>query len=31
MDEFNEAREVVAGLASEYEACERPDYVGGAA
>jgi hypothetical protein len=27
MDEFVDAREVVASLSSEYEACERPDYV----
>ena len=27
LDEFDDAREVVAGLAAEYEACERPDYV----
>ena len=25
--EFDDAREVVAGLAAEYQACERPDYV----
>lgn len=27
MDEFIDAREVVASLSAEYEACERPDYV----
>lgn len=27
LDEFDDAREVVAGLAAEYQACERPDYV----
>jgi tubulin gamma len=27
MDEWDEAREVVAGLAAEYEACEKADYV----
>lgn len=29
MDEFIDAREVVASLSAEYEACERPDYVSG--
>ncbi len=28
LEEFDDAREVVAGLAAEYQACERPDYVG---
>lgn len=27
LDEFDDAREVVAGLAAEYQACERADYV----
>lgn len=27
LDEFDDAREVVHGLAAEYQACERPDYV----
>lgn len=27
LDEFDDAREVVSGLAAEYAACERPDYV----
>lgn len=27
LEEFTDAREVVAELAAEYEACERPDYV----
>lgn len=27
LDEFDDAREVVASLAAEYQACERPDYV----
>ena len=27
LDEFDDAREVVSGLAAEYQACERPDYV----
>ena len=27
LDEFDDAREVVQGLAAEYQACERPDYV----
>jgi hypothetical protein len=26
-EEFDEAREVVASVADEYAACERPDYV----
>lgn len=30
MDEFIDAREVVASLSAEYEACERPDYVSAA-
>lgn len=29
LDEFLDAKEVVAGLAAEYEACERSDYVSG--
>ena len=27
LDEFDDAREVVAALAAEYEACEKPDYL----
>lgn len=27
MDEFIDAREVVASLSAEYEACEHPNYV----
>lgn len=27
LDEFDDAREVVASLAAEYQACERPDYI----
>ena len=27
LDEFDDAREVVSGLAAEYQACEQPDYV----
>ena len=26
-DEFDDAREVVSSLSSEYEACESPDYI----
>ena len=27
LEEFDDAREVVAALSAEYEACERPDYI----
>ena len=27
LDEFDDAREVVAALSAEYEACEHPDYI----
>ena len=27
LDEFDDAREIVEGLAEEYEACESPDYI----
>ena len=27
LEEFEDAREVVASLSAEYEACERPDYI----
>ncbi len=27
LSEFDDAREVVAALSAEYEACERPDYI----
>ena len=27
LSEFDDAREVVASLSAEYEACERPDYI----
>lgn len=26
-EEFDDAREVVASLSAEYEACEQPDYI----
>jgi tubulin gamma len=27
LEEFDDAREIVEGLAEEYEACESPDYI----